>query len=513
MPEIGRFRTNTRVAAVVCVMAGVAIAGYGLNGRTGTDAAIVDADSAAGLLAEPPAADFGVATPGRTQAVRVRLMNASNKPVRVTEVRPSCGCITAELADAGPVRPGMSVELTLTLRTDETSSRSPTRTLVTVATDAGDRLVLPVTAAAAETPPSPGRIDFGEVPASGPVTPRPLTKPRHLESVRTEYRVLRGSAAVRLTENVADSGSAGTQGPLVGVAGGGTGGSASVTLSDDRPAGEFYAVIECVSDDSPVASRTLVRGATEGAVVSVPGLLVFSVDFREGRDTRVLDVRYRPRTTAVDETDLRLLAVRIDGPPQVSAAASGANAVEIAFDPAGLPDTFSEIFAEVVVDAEVRGTPVTVSTPVLVRVRGGRAEQSPPADPLADAVSAWTRLNSDGGSEADYDGVIRRLMEHDLIESVEGTRLAAASRTPADLPTLSFRQRADLEEEAVNLNDVLKQVTVTLLREAKARPEVSEDRLEQVERLRDWTASENRIASVRSFAKTLDWVRSAIGPK
>jgi len=72
--------------------------------------------SAPALVVEPNEFDVGVIEGDTTTAIHYILKNAGTEPLRITEIRPSCGCTMISLADS-LLPPGRSAPLTGTFST------------------------------------------------------------------------------------------------------------------------------------------------------------------------------------------------------------------------------------------------------------------------------------------------------------------------------------------------------------------------------------------------------------
>ncbi len=74
------------------------------------------ARSAPALVVEPNEFDVGIVEGDTTVAIRYILKNAGTEPLRITEIRPSCGCTMISLADS-LLSPGRSAPLAGTFST------------------------------------------------------------------------------------------------------------------------------------------------------------------------------------------------------------------------------------------------------------------------------------------------------------------------------------------------------------------------------------------------------------
>lgn len=107
-----------------------------------TDEPVAEAPTRTLRLAPAPL-DLGRVSPGLRGSGSAWLINSGDRPVRVTDVKGSCGCIRIATASSRVVEPGHALEIPLTMKAPgEAGSK---RAELRVAVDGDDPLRLPVT--------------------------------------------------------------------------------------------------------------------------------------------------------------------------------------------------------------------------------------------------------------------------------------------------------------------------------------------------------------------------------
>ncbi len=104
--------------------------------RSTTRPAVVDtvtepvtaAANASPIRLEPPALDFGPIQKGSTAEATVRLINTSDRPVRILQAKTSCGCTVAEVPKE-LFDPGESIEVTVRFKPGGKVGATPKKTV------------------------------------------------------------------------------------------------------------------------------------------------------------------------------------------------------------------------------------------------------------------------------------------------------------------------------------------------------------------------------------------------
>lgn len=106
----------------------------GAGGSTTTAAAdtetepVTAAASASPIRLEPPALDFGLIQKGSTAEATVRLINTSDRPVRVLQAKTSCGCTVVDFSTE-PFDPCESIEVTVRFKPGGKVGATPKKTV------------------------------------------------------------------------------------------------------------------------------------------------------------------------------------------------------------------------------------------------------------------------------------------------------------------------------------------------------------------------------------------------
>lgn len=90
--------------------------------------AVTAAANASPIRLEPPALDFGRIQKGSIAEATVRLINTSDRPVRILRAKTSCGCTTAEIPKE-PFDPGESIEVTTRFKPGGKVGATPKKTV------------------------------------------------------------------------------------------------------------------------------------------------------------------------------------------------------------------------------------------------------------------------------------------------------------------------------------------------------------------------------------------------
>lgn len=105
------------------------------NGGTSTVAAVstetkpvTAAANASPIRLEPPALDFGPIQKGSTAEATVRLINTSDRPVRILQAKTSCSCTVADFSKE-PFDPGQFIEVTVRFKPGGKVGATPKKTV------------------------------------------------------------------------------------------------------------------------------------------------------------------------------------------------------------------------------------------------------------------------------------------------------------------------------------------------------------------------------------------------
>lgn len=89
---------------------------------------VTAAANASPIRLDPPALDFGPIQKGSTAEATVRLINTSDRPLRILQAKTSCGCTVAEVSK-DPFDPGESIEVTVRFKPRGKVGATPTKTV------------------------------------------------------------------------------------------------------------------------------------------------------------------------------------------------------------------------------------------------------------------------------------------------------------------------------------------------------------------------------------------------
>ena len=117
-----------------CEQRADAIRATGAAGSTTTAAAdtvtepVTAAANASPIRLEPPAIDFGPIQKGSTAEATVRLINTSDRPLRILQAKTSCSCTVADFSKE-PFDPGRFIEVTVRFKPGGKVGVTPKKTV------------------------------------------------------------------------------------------------------------------------------------------------------------------------------------------------------------------------------------------------------------------------------------------------------------------------------------------------------------------------------------------------
>ncbi|MFN8543527.1 MAG: DUF1573 domain-containing protein [Candidatus Binatia bacterium] len=249
-----------------------------------------------GMVVAEPVHDFGSIEQGDIVSHAFRLENGGTAPLRIENLKSSCGC-TVALAGGHVIAPGAFGEVTIRLE----SGRLAGRTVKTVTVYTND-----------PASPSVGLTLTGQVVTDLIATPTPLYlgKVRRGEGIRREIRVAQGRAEGAHRVTWIEHGNPNIHATLEPV---GEGVQRVVVEIDPRmPLGRVndQLLLHTTSSRQPTL-EILLFGSVEGDVVVLPPQVTFGVTHGDGaqRELHIRNDGARPVTVT-----------RVEAPPAVASA-------------------------------------------------------------------------------------------------------------------------------------------------------------------------------------------------
>ena len=225
-----------------------------------TLASVCAADGEPGIVARAGVFDFGTVEQGSTVSHAFRLENTGSTPLRIENVKGTCGCTIAASSEHD-LAPGGSAEVTVQL--DTARIAGPTRKTVTVYTNDPSNAVLGLTLA--------GTVDADLVLAP---TALYVGRVRRGQPTGRDITISAGRKGGRARVTWVEPSAPGLQATLADVPGGGQ--RLHVELAASMPLGPFaeHLMLHTTSEQHPEV-RFGVFGTIEGDVAVVPAQLTF----------------------------------------------------------------------------------------------------------------------------------------------------------------------------------------------------------------------------------------------